>query len=89
MGAGLGTYGVVYRRLTEVGSPPGDWILSLTEFAFGIIDDYDAELVRGAGFVTSKAVASVRFTSTQVSIDGILEARILIRRALALWKDIP
>ena len=88
MGAALGTYAVVYRQVSEVASPPGDFIISLSEFGFGIIQDYDAELTRGNGFVTSKAVGTVRISSPSVSLDGILEVRIIVRRALPLWKDI-
>ena len=88
MGAALGTYGVVYRQVTESASPPQDWILSLTEFSFGTIFDYDVDVVRGAGFVTTKTATSVTIASTRVSTDAILEARITIRRALPLWKDI-
>ena len=88
MGAGAAAYAVVYRQLTEVGSPPGDWLLSLAEFQFVASTDYDCDVVRGAGFVTSKAAASVRIRGTEVSNDGILEARITIRRNLPLWDDI-
>ena len=87
MGAALGTYGVVYRQLTEVGSPPGDWLISLTEFNFGTIFDYDCEVVRGNGYVTAKATTSVKITSPSISADGVLEVRIIIRRSLPLWKD--
>lgn len=87
MGAALGTYGVVYRQLTEVGSPPGDWLISLAEFQFGIHQDYDCEVVRGNGYVTAKTATTVKITSPSISSDGILEVRIIIRRALPLWKD--
>lgn len=88
MAAGASSYAVVYRQVTEVASPPGDFIISLAEFAFGDATDYDADVVRGNAFVSSKATGSVRITGTTVSIDGIIEVRILIRRALALWANI-
>lgn len=89
MSVGAGVYAVVYRQFTEVASPPGDWLLSLTEFQFGTINDYDVDIVRGNGFVSIKGLTSVRITALSVSGDGIIEARITIRRALPLWDDIP
>lgn len=88
MGAGAAAYAVVYRQKTEVGSPPGDWLLSLTEFQFTRTDDYDCHVTRGAGFVTAKATTSVRIRGTEISNDGILEAQIVIRKDLKLWDDI-
>ena len=88
MGAGAAAYAVVYRQLTEVGSPPGDWLLSLAEFQFVAATDYDCHVVRGAGFVTAKTNTTVRIRGTEVSNDGILEAQIVIRRNLPLWDDI-
>jgi len=88
VGAALGTYAVVYKQLTEVGSPPGDWLISLTDFAFTVTNDYDCEVVRGNGYVTAKSATSVKITSPSISSDGILEVRIIVRRALPLWKDI-
>jgi hypothetical protein len=87
MGAALGTYGVVYRQLTEVGSPPGDWLVSLTEFQFGTIFDYDVDVVRGNGYVAKKLTTGVTIASPTISTDGILEVRIIVRRNLPLWKD--
>lgn len=88
MGAALGTYGVVYRRSTETGSPPKAWDVSLTEFQFGIIDDFDVDVVRGAGFVSLKTTTALIIDSPQISRDGILELRIICRRSLLLWDDI-
>ena len=88
MGAALGTYAVVYRQLTEVLSPPKAWDLDLSEFQFGTIYDFDLECVRGAGFLSKKTTTSCIIDSVQTSRDGILEVRIIVRRALPLWDDI-
>lgn len=81
-------YAVVYRQVSEVASPPGDFIISLSEFAFVSAGDYDADIVRGNAFVTQKTSSNLRITGTTVSIDGVIEVRISIRRALALWAPI-
>lgn len=88
MGAALGTYAVVYRRTTESGSPPKAWDISLAEFQFGTTDDFDADVVRGAGFVSLKTTTALIIDAPQVSRDGIGEVRIIIRRSLPLWKDV-
>lgn len=88
MAAGAASYALAYRQFTEVASPPGDWLLSLTEFTFATADAYDVHVTRGAGFVTAKTATSVRIRGTEVSNDGILEAQIVIRKALTLWDDI-
>jgi hypothetical protein len=88
MGVGIGTYGVCWRQRTEVASPPSDWLVSLAEFNFGTIYDYDVDVVRGSGFTSQKATTSVMIQSPVVSTDGIAEIRILIRRSLQFWKDI-
>lgn len=88
MGAALGTYGVVYRRVTESGSPPVAWDVSLTEFQFGIVDDFDVDVVRGAGFVSLKTTTALIIDAPQVSRDGVQEIRIICRRAMLLWDDI-